>query len=213
MSALATIHVARKQLGIEDDDYRDLLERVTGKRSSAEMSDAERGKVLEEMRRLGFVSTSRPGGSNGTRRRLQGKYAGKLQALWIGAWNLGLVRDRSDAALISFVRRQTGIDHVRFVRHAKDAARAIEALKGWMARDADVDWERDGDALPHTKTSGYRIAWAQWLKCGPDAMPATRRLQFNDEIQRLTGRSVDHLINEADWHPVMNEFGRRIRAA
>lgn len=135
MSALAAIHVGKKQLGLEDDDYRALLGRITGKRSAGALNEAERSKVLEEMRRLGFKPQSK--GSRGT---LEGRYAKKLVALWISAWELGIVRNRSDKALIAFVKRQTGMDHVRFVHDPADAARAIEALKSWMAREGGVEW-------------------------------------------------------------------------
>lgn len=48
------IQIARRQLAIEDGDYRDLLERVTGKRSSTKMTRAELARVLKEMKALGF---------------------------------------------------------------------------------------------------------------------------------------------------------------
>jgi hypothetical protein len=141
MSALKAIHVARRQLGLDDDDYRAVLERVTGKRSSAEMTEAERRQVVEELRRLGFASA--PAG----RQPLSGPYAKKLQALWLSAWNLGIVRNRDDKALIAFVERQTGISHVRWLREPGDAAKAIEALKSWMTREAGVVWPRSRGAL------------------------------------------------------------------
>ena len=50
MNHLAAIHVARKQLGLEDDDYRAVLERVTGKSSAGKMTVGEQGKVLDELR-------------------------------------------------------------------------------------------------------------------------------------------------------------------
>jgi phage gp16-like protein len=46
MSSLAKIHIGKKQLGLAEDDYRDLLERTTGKRSSASMSEGQRQSVL-----------------------------------------------------------------------------------------------------------------------------------------------------------------------
>jgi hypothetical protein len=121
------------------------------------MGEAERQAVLDVLRRQGF----RPS-VGGARRRLDGRFAKKLQALWIGAWNLGLVRNPDDRALLAFVRRQTGIDHVRFLHYATDAARAIEALKGWMAREAEVEWSVEKDAPDFTQQPGCRIAKAQF---------------------------------------------------
>lgn len=51
---LARIHVAKKQLGLDEEAYRALLERVAGVRSSADLSTAGRSAVLREFARLGF---------------------------------------------------------------------------------------------------------------------------------------------------------------
>lgn len=138
-SALAAIHVAKKELRLPDDVYRDILERATGKRSAKDLTPVESGRVLEEMRRLGFEKASKPRNAKGAM-QLEGPFVPKLRALWIAAWNLGVVRDRTDEALAAFVRRQTGIDHISWVRDVGDANRAIEAIKGWLAREAGVKW-------------------------------------------------------------------------
>lgn len=51
---LGRIHAGQKALGLDDDTYRALLERVTGKRSSADMTSDERNAVIAEMVRQGF---------------------------------------------------------------------------------------------------------------------------------------------------------------
>jgi hypothetical protein len=51
---LAQLHIARKQIGLDEGDYRDVLERVTGKRSAGDMSAAERTIALAEFQRLGW---------------------------------------------------------------------------------------------------------------------------------------------------------------
>ena len=50
---LAKIHIGKKQLSLDEETYRDLLERVTGARSSVELDAQARGHVIDEMRRLG----------------------------------------------------------------------------------------------------------------------------------------------------------------
>lgn len=213
MTALAAIHVAKKQLGLDEDTYRAVLMRVTGKSSAGAMSEAERVRVVEELRRQGFKPASKRG-SKGARKRLEGRFAGKLQALWIAVWNLGLVEDREDGALLAFVKRQTRIDHTRFLRHPEDADAVIEALKAWMAREAGVDWQQDRFLPDWTQVPGYRIAAAQW--------DILRRLDpaMADylELSHWVIRNVD--INfrawEADprqWIAVMNALGERVRAA
>lgn len=52
---LAKIHIGKKALGLDDDTYRALLERVTGKTSSKDLSIKELEAVITEMKRLGFT--------------------------------------------------------------------------------------------------------------------------------------------------------------
>lgn len=206
MSAIRAIHAGCRQLGIEDEDKRDFYAQVTGKRSLREMSQTEQKSIVSALRERGF----RPQAGK-SKRLMQGRYAKKLQALWIAAWNLGLVENRRDEALAAFIKRQTGLDHSRFLRHAADANKAIEALKGWMAREAEVDWTQDGTLAEWTQTNGARIAWAQWQKAGSDAMPGMQRWQFGCFAAGLAGKRVEHMTHEGDWIPVMNLLGNAIR--
>jgi phage gp16-like protein len=52
------IHVACKQLGLDDDTRRDLQLQVTGKASMADMTDAELVAVISALKAKGFKSTS-----------------------------------------------------------------------------------------------------------------------------------------------------------
>ncbi|MBW8638971.1 regulatory protein GemA [Hoeflea sp. WL0058] len=202
MTALAKIHVAKKQLGLDDDSYRDVLERTVGHRTAKGLTEAQCGKVLEEMNRLGFKSSS-----GALRKALEGRFAKKLQALWIAGWNLGIVRNRDDHALLAFVKRQTGLDHTRFLHHPEDAAKAIEALKAWLARDGGVDWGKWKDWEPD---NGCRIAMAQCLRL--DSENGAR--DFWPTVCKAGGISAPNQFkSERDWQAAMNELGRRIRAA
>lgn len=125
---LGAIHVAKARLGMGDAEYRLLLRRVTGKGSAAELGGAERHKVLEEMRRLGWPEPRRP-------RRLDEPQLRMIRGLWIELADRGVVRDRTDKALDAFVKRQTGIDRLAWLNPDKANA-VIEALKAWAARSA-----------------------------------------------------------------------------
>jgi phage gp16-like protein len=61
---LAIIHLAKKQLALDDDTYRALLLRVAGKPSSRDMSVTERGLVIAEFARLGFKAPTGHGKAN-----------------------------------------------------------------------------------------------------------------------------------------------------
>ncbi len=52
---IAKIHIAKKDLCLDDATYRDVLVRVTGKDSCKKMSLAELKKVVMDMKRLGFA--------------------------------------------------------------------------------------------------------------------------------------------------------------
>ena len=198
MSALRAIHAGCRALGYDEDMRRDLYRAVTGESSAADMSEAQRSAVVAELRRRGFEPAS-----NGSRKPLDGPYAKKLQALWIAGWNLGLIRNRDDRALLAFVRRQTGIDHTRFLHRAADGAKAIEALKAWLARDGGVDW-RDGEP-------GARIAEAQFRR-----LVKICWFPRINSLSRYVSEIAEKPIAEmapADWIPVMNALGDQIRQA
>lgn len=48
------IHIARQQLGMEDETYRQVLQRASGKTSTASMTENQGQSVLQEMTRLGW---------------------------------------------------------------------------------------------------------------------------------------------------------------
>lgn len=53
-SLIAKIHIAKKQMGLDESTYRDMLWRITGKRSCKQMSIKELNSVLRDCERLGF---------------------------------------------------------------------------------------------------------------------------------------------------------------
>ncbi len=136
MSAHAAIYGARKRLGLDDETARDFYQRTVGKRRLTEMSSDEQRRVLTAMN-----AVSVPGVAARSARKVDGPYGPKLQALWISGWHLGVVRNRDDAALIEFVRRQADVDHTRFLRDPEQAQKAVEALKSWLAREGGVIWK------------------------------------------------------------------------
>ncbi|WP_160012501.1 gp16 family protein [Rhizobium sp. 18055] len=209
-ASIAAIHVAKKQLGLDDDTYRAKLARITGKHSVKDMSEPERQQVLTVFRSEGFAPVPTARRANG-RQELTGKFAKKLQALWIAAWNLGIVRDRDDAALLSFVKRQSGIDHTRFLTDANDANRAIEALKGWLRREAGVSYGNT-NGYDWLSQDGGKVAWAQWKILTPGASIMTRK-GFDEEVFVLIGKKLLQEMTAGDWQKVMNVLGVRIRAA
>ena len=120
---IAKIHLAKKQLAMIDDSYRNLMRRVVGRHSSKDCTDAQLVRVLEEFKRLGFKPP----------KKLSGKpFVRMIYAIWK---DLKPYLDApNDAALAAFVQRQTGIDKPEWL-DGKQAGVVIEALKGWLARE------------------------------------------------------------------------------
>lgn len=58
---LARIHVYRQLLGLDDETYRDLLMKLTGKRSAGDMDTKERWQVINHMKALVYGESPRKG--------------------------------------------------------------------------------------------------------------------------------------------------------
>lgn len=137
-SLIAKVHVAKKELGLAEDDYRAVLLRVTGHMSAAECTEAQLGAVLDEMKRHGFVA--RPARAS---RRADHPSALKARALWISLHALGVVENPSEQALEAFARRQLGCERLQWAKQGH-AFRLIEALKAMAARDG---WDQSTDGV------------------------------------------------------------------
>ena len=57
---LAKIHIARQQLGMDDESYRAMLQRVAGVRSAAALNPTQTAAVLAELQRMGFAPKPGP---------------------------------------------------------------------------------------------------------------------------------------------------------
>lgn len=124
----AVIHIAKAQLGIEDDDYRELLLNTVGKDRLRAMTAGERDKVIEALKARGFKS------GRGNRTRASSKpYVRLIWALWRSCSDKGVVEDGSKSALRSFVSNRTGKTDPEFLTYG-EATPVIEALKAMEAR-------------------------------------------------------------------------------
>lgn len=56
---LATIHIAKAQVGMAEDTYRQLLRDKFSVASSADLNQLQRAQLLDHFAKLGFVSTGR----------------------------------------------------------------------------------------------------------------------------------------------------------
>lgn len=134
----AKLHIAQKELGLDEDSYRDILQRVGGCYHAKDMSISGLEAVLKEFKRLGWKP--KPG-----TRRTPESVKGQVRMIY-GIWkDLEPYVRASDklAALRSFVQRQTktvanpqGVSAPEFL-DAAQANRVIEGLKDWLRREKE----------------------------------------------------------------------------
>lgn len=202
MTALAKIHVLKNQAKLDDETYRDLVERETGKRSSKDLSDAERLKVIRALEPLAPKQDNR---------RATGKYAKKLQALWIAGYNLGVIDNKSDQAMTAFLKRQTGLDHHRFLQDAGDANKAIEALKIWIRRKTqNYDLFKLDGQTPLQNDFRFQVCihiWSQLVVL--DKAPASTLTAY---LYSIAGQEDLCLMTSNDWIVAMNRLGKLFRS-
>jgi phage gp16-like protein len=123
------IHVAKRDLALDDETYRGALHAVIGKTSTTAMSVPELQKVMDHLKSKGFKV--RPSAKS----RPLARYpeARKIRAIWLLLHKLGAVENPSEAALAAYVKRITGIDALQWIG-GDQAERVIETLKKWAMR-------------------------------------------------------------------------------
>lgn len=208
---IQVIHVAKRQLALVDDDYRAVLRRVTGKDSCSAMSIAELEAVKAELQALGFKAS--PPRRAGRRPQARTEAAGKLRALWLSGYALGVVEDPSEAALSGWVKRVTGgrrkgVEALQWLTEA-DAATAIEGLKGWLTRAAGVDWSGYLDAVSGRTVyhPERRVIEAQARILGVTLQEAGR---IGYDAKLPAGFAF---YEAADWTALIEVLGARVRAS
>jgi len=137
---LALIHVARRDLDLDEQRYRDILLEATGLDTCRELSLDELDRVLDCMRRLGWAPAPPRGRySPASRQKKPGEktQADKIRAMWISMHHAGVVRNPSEASLAKFCERLTG-KHTPDWLDAHEATIVIQALTAW-ARNEHVE--------------------------------------------------------------------------
>ena len=160
-TVIKLIHVARRELRLDDDTYRALLTSVIpGKSSCRDMSLPELQAVLEAMEEKGFKVKPRK-----KPRRLPSPSdtSLKIRAVWHTMAADGFIRDDSDAALDRFVQRQTsqinggkGIASLEWLR-GDVASGLLESLKQWHVRDIKKALGERGITLPVNPRSDREV--------------------------------------------------------
>ncbi|MGF6227585.1 hypothetical protein QFZ27_001540 [Inquilinus ginsengisoli] len=194
---IAKVHVAKKQLGLDEETYRDVLRRVTGRDSTADINNVQLGNVIREFVRLGWKGGGDLRTGRTPTRRL-------IRALLRDA-----SREKSEASLRSMIRRVLGL--------TKDVIATCGIAYHTKLHGADT--EPDKPSL-HAQTVvseyGFRAKAGQTFRLEQivSVVASTLHQQPDDQAVRLLGKALrdgfDTLrdANRACWSRL---WTRRIR--
>lgn len=140
---LAAIHIAQKALRLTTEDAQALKLAVTGVASAGAMTAPQRRKYLAHLSTL----QARQAVARGAKPAYQPQRAPlqhsiddarddrwhKARMLWTLLADAGHVHTNTDAALMAYVKRQTHVEHWRFLNTVQITG-VIEALKRWCNR-------------------------------------------------------------------------------
>lgn len=156
-ATLSKIHIAKSQLGMEDDIYRGLLARIAGVRSAKELNDRQAGNVLREFERLGFKPkpSTRAKGKPKNFDQMPARIT-KIEALladmrlpW--AYADALARQMFKVEFVAWLKAPKQLDALIAALHVEQEKRGLlssveELLK--LLGEHDPSWEVDLEELP-----------------------------------------------------------------
>lgn len=116
---IKAIQTGRRKLGLTEEEYRALLEGVSGKTSTKELTAYQLKEVLQRMRKAGFHTVADP--------QLR-----KIRSLWFGMYDAGIVKSKTEQAIAAYIRRIT--KKTVSACDVKELQRVIETLKQWIDR-------------------------------------------------------------------------------
>ncbi|WNY75953.1 gp16 family protein [Pasteurella multocida] len=139
------IHIAKKQLGIDEISYQQMLERITGKNSTKQMTIKELDKVLSELEEKGFNNSAKKSRRSSSK-TVKPTIVDKIRVVWRAMHANGIILDGSDQALNQFVHNIVNVELSRkgnnflvigvgALKHdTKLATIVLERLKKWQKR-------------------------------------------------------------------------------
>jgi phage gp16-like protein len=130
------IHVAKRELHMDDATYRVMLRASGGADSTASMDVPALDRVLARLRHAGFKVRHKqepPAAPAPSRRLDTSDQARKVRALWLLLHTLGVVHNPSEASLAAYVKRIAGVDDLHWTT-SEQINRLIETLKKWAMR-------------------------------------------------------------------------------
>jgi hypothetical protein len=117
---LAIVHIAKKDLGLDDVAYRDVLG-FYGVASSAALSISELEDLVGHFESKGFKKAGKPGGQEAGRRRMAEALHGRIRT---EAEKL----DNGQARLSGLVKKIANVDDLRFCRNTRKLKQILKII-------------------------------------------------------------------------------------
>ena len=182
---LAKIHIAKKETGLDDGEYRLLLKRVTGKASAADCTDGQLEAVVAEFKAKGWKPKPRRKSPASSHKKGPDQ-ADKIRALWIEMGKTGIVRDGSDAALNRYVQKRTGVDNIKWL-NGQQRYSVLEGLKAWGGREYLRRAWADAAMHGYDQTEAALLGFVQRAVRDYNVFqPGTQRVAIPHTISRIT---------------------------
>ena len=130
-----TIHGLARLLGLNDEAYRDMLNDRYHVQSSKDLNPQQRFQLIKELREKVHGNVQKFNELGKRKFKASPKQLRAIEAMWAQVSRASTAQDRSKA-LDAFVKRLTGIDHVRWIT-MHDAQTLIRAIKTMGAMTPD----------------------------------------------------------------------------
>lgn len=134
------IHALKGALKLDDDTYRAILGGY-GVKTSTKLTITKADQLIDDLIRkataAGVWEKRKPSAkAKATRTLADDDQSRMIRGIWIELHQLGAVRDPSEKALASYVKRMTNVAALQWL-DVKGAQLVIEALKKWRKRVQD----------------------------------------------------------------------------
>ncbi|MGA5655243.1 gp16 family protein [Rahnella contaminans] len=140
---ITLIHVARREKGLDEDTYRQLLVTATGKDSCRGMSLEQLNAAYDAFKERGFkrsFKADKKGVKTRSPEHMRTEIIGKIRAVWLEMHRHKIIICSSDAALNAYVEKMTkshndgtGVARIEWLNVAL-ATQVVETLKKWHVR-------------------------------------------------------------------------------
>ncbi len=125
--AIQIIHTIKSNLTLSDDVYRDILFGRYKKTSSLQLSQRQADDLIKHFRSLQLKAAK-------YKPRYDDKRMRKIEVMWKGLYDAGVVINPSHQALQAFVKGRTGVANIKWC-DTKQLSMLIEILKAMAKRE------------------------------------------------------------------------------